>query len=484
MSGQIGIHHRRQSAGGQAAIAGAGVPWSIRCRRGADQECHTPYVWWNADLDSCQRSERAHRDMVARNYSDKTLKTIFAASGNRCAFPGCDRRLVVLEDDVTDQIVLGEVAHIVGLKKGSARWRASLSDEDRNAPKNLVVLCGDHHKIIDSPSNDRKYSEVVVRRMKHEHERIHSDRPSEVAAKRMVQETLTSSMLLVEGLPARLYSARCRETNPLSVVRLIQRAELSADDLVPFYLRDGVIWSFWDLSDKAGPLAASVDTSTASDVDAEVAWRDPDLHRRYVAILNRSVTLHLERRGLFRDKKHGRHYFAARRAGEERRLVYPTLRGKQQPFSVVREERSRAGDRKGVWWHQAVRLRFERIGPQSWYVTLRPEFHLSADGVEPLPARRVTGRVTRRKSTMYNDPYLQRVHFWRWFLTNGEPRLIIRAGQPIVVSASPVEVDVSWPGVPEDDASYVAPDFEETLLTLADRADAIGNMSDWEELLA
>jgi len=386
-------------------------------------------------------------------------------------------------DDVTEDVVVGEIAHIVGLRPGAARWRPDMSDEERNAHGNLVALCETHHTIIDDKSNDRRYSEVVVRRMKAEHERPQSPERQRVMST-LVEETLTSSMLIVEAVPSVLYSARCLEATAPAVIRLLRRHGLRTDDLLPFYFHDGQLWSFWDLGDPAGPFGAVVDVATAKAIAADTAWSDPDLHRRYVALLNKSVTLHLERRGLRRDNRHNRHYFAARTPGEERTVSYQSLRGRNQPLTVVREERRRTGERKGVWWHQAVRLRFERIGPMSWYVTLRPEFHLTADGVEPLPERRVTGRVTRRKSTMYNDPYLSRVQFWRWFLTQGDPRLVIRAGQPIIVGATPVEVSVRWPGVPDDDAQYVAPDFEETLLTLAERADAVGNLSDWEELIA
>lgn len=422
--------------------------------------------------------------MPRRSYTDRTLKILFAGSGNRCAFPGCDRALVAFENDTTEDVVLGEIAHIVGLAEGSARWRDDMSDAERNAPENLVVLCRDHHRIVDDKANERRYSEVVMRRMKSEHEEEQG--PSRPASSEppLVDETLTTSMLIVDSLPGSLYSASCSENNPMGVVRRIQRGALHGSDLVPFYVHDGRLWSFWDLSDETGPLSAACDVSTVERLAADEAWSDPDLRRRYVALLNRSMSLHLERRGLGRDERHDRYFFMARRAGEERIVHCESLRGRSQSLRVVREERRKTGERKGVWWHQAVRLRFEQIGPLSWFVTIRPEFHLTADGVAPLPERRVKGRVTRRKSTMYNEQYLNRVHFWRWFLTHGDPRVVMRVGQPIVVSAQPVEVEVRWPGVPDDDSEPVDVEFEETLLTLAELADAVGNVRDWERLIA
>src|SRR5207249_2642332 len=104
---------------------------------------------------------------------------------------------------------------------------------------------------------------------------------------------------------------------------------------------------------------------------------------------------------------------------------------------------------------------------RSWYLTVRPEFHLTSDSEVPLASKRIGRRVTRRKSTMYNGPYLQRVHFWRWFLASGEPRMALNFGQPVIVDTSLAETDVVWPGVPGDDKELEQPMFEETLLTRA-----------------
>ena len=35
----------------------------------------------------------------SRNYSTLTIKRLYALSGNRCAFPGCERTFVNWEDD-------------------------------------------------------------------------------------------------------------------------------------------------------------------------------------------------------------------------------------------------------------------------------------------------------------------------------------------------------------------------------------------------
>jgi len=48
--------------------------------------------------------------------SDKTLKKLFALSGNRCAFPGC-KEFIVDED----QNLIGQVCHIEAAETGGER---------------------------------------------------------------------------------------------------------------------------------------------------------------------------------------------------------------------------------------------------------------------------------------------------------------------------------------------------------------------------
>lgn len=73
------------------------------------------------------------------------IKTLFAHSCNRCAFPGCDNRLT----DPSWNGVRADLAHIRGEKPGAARYAPDMSDEERNAVDNLMLLCPNHHREID-----------------------------------------------------------------------------------------------------------------------------------------------------------------------------------------------------------------------------------------------------------------------------------------------------------------------------------------------
>jgi hypothetical protein len=57
-------------------------------------------------------------------------------SGNECAFPGC--RQPVISDNGT---LIAQIVHIEAAMPGGGRYNASMTDEDRRAFENLMVLC-------------------------------------------------------------------------------------------------------------------------------------------------------------------------------------------------------------------------------------------------------------------------------------------------------------------------------------------------------
>lgn len=412
------------------------------------------------------------------SYTEKTRLVVWTQAAGRCAFSGCGE-VLVLEAGEGDVSLVGQMGHIVAKSRQGPRGRDPLDDESRREPANFILLCPSHHKLVDD--YPRRFPVPVLRRMKQEHEaRVSPTKPATAGQRDLVEETLSSSMLWIGALPSQMYSARSTEASvPAVVGRLREGPALS-----PFLLHDGRLHSFHDLADHSGPFTRAVTPGTTESVDAEAAWNDPDLFRRYVGLLNKSLSLHLGRRGLAFDQRHRRHHFVAV-DGRERDISYETRAGSPQRLGLVHRERTKAGAEKDVWWHQAVRLRFERVGTSAWYLTIRPEFHLSVDGSTPMPPARIGRRITRRKSTMYNREYLNRVHFWRWFLCGeGEPRLVMDVGQPIVVDARLVEATIEWPGVPADDADAVSGSFEETLFTQQRLLDAVGNVDNWEELIA
>jgi len=97
---------------------------------------------------------------------ERTIKILFAKSQNQCAFPGCNHRLV---DTVGErEIVLGEICHIEGVKKGAARYNPTRPKAALNDADNLVLMCQEHHKVIDEMPD--VYDASRLREIKRQHE--------------------------------------------------------------------------------------------------------------------------------------------------------------------------------------------------------------------------------------------------------------------------------------------------------------------------
>jgi len=85
--------------------------------------------------------------MAVSSTTQKLIWGIFAA---RCAI--C-RRKVVWESTAGGRSLTGEIAHIVGAQRAAARGGIAISG-DRDGPDNLMLLCREHHKIIDDNEDE------------------------------------------------------------------------------------------------------------------------------------------------------------------------------------------------------------------------------------------------------------------------------------------------------------------------------------------
>jgi hypothetical protein len=97
--------------------------------------------------------------------SDKTRKTLWARSGNRCAM--CRAELVAEKDDHSKNLNLGDECHIVSEKGKGPRYREDFA-EDFDGYNNLILLCKNHHRTIDELFET--YTEQLLRSIKYNHE--------------------------------------------------------------------------------------------------------------------------------------------------------------------------------------------------------------------------------------------------------------------------------------------------------------------------
>lgn len=100
---------------------------------------------------------------MARTANTKEdYRTLFAKTGNQCAFPGCNHPLI---DE--DNEFVAQVCHIEAAEPGGQRYNAEMTDEDRRSVENLIVLCHRHHV---KTNNTNLYTVQRLRGIKADHE--------------------------------------------------------------------------------------------------------------------------------------------------------------------------------------------------------------------------------------------------------------------------------------------------------------------------
>ncbi len=97
--------------------------------------------------------------------TEKTIKRLFALSGNICAYPGCLLPIVERAGTIT-----GEICHIRARSQGGPRFDSTQTDVVRHGYDNLILLCRHHHKIIDAQPDI--YTADALQEMKAVHEGV------------------------------------------------------------------------------------------------------------------------------------------------------------------------------------------------------------------------------------------------------------------------------------------------------------------------
>ena len=101
---------------------------------------------------------------VTRSYSPKTYKILFAQSGNKCAHPRCPTPVIFQASESGKTTVSGEICHIRPASAAGPRANVQASRADLNDPSNLIILCPNHHALVDG--NPEVYTEIVLRSWK------------------------------------------------------------------------------------------------------------------------------------------------------------------------------------------------------------------------------------------------------------------------------------------------------------------------------
>jgi len=98
----------------------------------------------------------------------KTLKHLFALTGNQCAFPCCEHELFV------DDLFVAQVCHIFPANEKWPRFNPNRTDEENRDFSNLLVLCYKHHKLVDNPDKPFTSNKMLEIKLTHEKKFLNS----------------------------------------------------------------------------------------------------------------------------------------------------------------------------------------------------------------------------------------------------------------------------------------------------------------------
>jgi hypothetical protein len=423
-------------------------------------------------------SLRAVASSRRKDIPDPVTNRLFALSGNQCAFPGCTNAVTYQIAAGEQPVTLAQRAHIVGVWRQGPRSQAAPVPGTLDTVENLTLFCGSCHLIVDR--NPRIYSVEVLAKFKADHEARLAPRDLRPLPTPLDREPVDLSLLPISDLPGTVWKAPSRFRTAAEVAERLPRPV--RDQVLPFVLLKSEVWAFHDLTDPKGPFKQAIDPASAEKVDAAALLKS-DNRNIYLWLLNSALRSALLRRGVRHERDHDRYYFLPDHETITRRVEAKTKTGRNQSAKkVVRQEGERADAPRDVWWHLAAQLRFEEFASGSWGLTIRPEFHLTKDGRAPLDPRRVGRKVTKRKSRMYNEGYFDAVHFLRYFLLDGGPRLTLPVGrQAITIEGDFPNTDGTWPRIADkrfDPISMLDSEDEDDVLNAL--ADALELDDEWD----
>lgn len=371
------------------------------------------------------------------------------------------------------EVVVGEIAHIVAQSKGGPRAEISVPGGNIDGFDNLILLCHEHHELVDQQPNT--YPVEKLRQFKLDHEewvrtRLSIGQEYEGLARpvTMVTENVFANVLPISQLPHYVFSGKCMI--PENEIKAFIKWPSDKRILTPYIIRGGQLYAFNDLKDYESPFAAIVDPLSAQRHTLN-DWLDkPDEMHWYVELLNRTVNKITGRLGLKLDKEHHRYYFEPDEPGKDKSISYQSVGGIRSERKVAWNPHFKHNDApKKHWEHMAVGLRFHRLGSMTWGFAIRPERRFTTDGFESLEGKATGKKSTKRKSRMYNFDVLKEVQFWRDFLSQGNPRINCLFGkQGLVIDNTLMSAQITWPEISGDQANRMSASYEDDLFSLAD----------------
>ncbi len=104
-----------------------------------------------------------------RNIPKADRDLLWRLSAFRCAYPGCQIELYQQGKGGDRYANIGKMAHIFGHSEKGPRPNPDGFTENTNRYENLILLCANHHDVVDRQANEHTVS--LLRQWKDDHER-------------------------------------------------------------------------------------------------------------------------------------------------------------------------------------------------------------------------------------------------------------------------------------------------------------------------
>ncbi len=101
--------------------------------------------------------------------SEQDIKLLWGRAAERCSFPDCRIKLTQDKKLASNSFPLGEQAHIVGATKAAPRGKSNLTKKERDSYYNLILLCPNHHRLIDKNHEDYTVEKLHLFKDQHEY---------------------------------------------------------------------------------------------------------------------------------------------------------------------------------------------------------------------------------------------------------------------------------------------------------------------------
>jgi hypothetical protein len=105
---------------------------------------------------------------MVRKVRRRDLVLLWARAAGMCSHPDCRKKLVQAATESNRAASIGEAAHIVAHVPGGPRGDSPIPAADRDRYANLILLCPNHHSLIDD--QPETYTVDTLRTWKAEHE--------------------------------------------------------------------------------------------------------------------------------------------------------------------------------------------------------------------------------------------------------------------------------------------------------------------------